>query len=255
MSSASRRVLVTRAVHQAGKLSASLAEHGLKPVEVPVLEIQPPASFAALDEALRAISSFDWLLVTSANTVEALAERAAEIGVVLTTCRAQIAAVGEASAKAVRKIGLDVALVPEKYVAESLLELLAGKVQGKRVLLAKAEVARDLIPASLRAAGAGLVVADAYRNAMPADAPEQLRQALAAGIAAVTFTSSSSVTHLADAARAAGLAFPFPGVQAISIGPITSATLREAGWTPAAEASPSDIPGLVEAVTQVLARQ
>jgi uroporphyrinogen-III synthase len=85
---------------------------------------------------------------------------------------------------------------------------------------------------------------------MPAGAPEQLRSVLAAGIDAVTFTSSSSATHLADAARAAGIKFPFAGVSAVSIGPITSQTLRELGWKPAVEASVSDIPGLISAVVQ-----
>jgi len=85
---------------------------------------------------------------------------------------------------------------------------------------------------------------------MPQAAPALLRAALEQGIDAATFTSSSSVTHLADAAKAAGLAFPFSGVSAISIGPITSQTLREYNWEPAAEASPSDIPGLVEALAR-----
>ena len=246
------RVLVTRAVHQAGKLSVALAARGFDPVEVPVLEIQPPASYDALDAALRSLGSFDWLIVTSTNTVEALVARSAELGVELASTRAQIAAVGDATAKALQKAGLDVSLVPEKYVAESLVEALSSQVAGKRVLLAKAETVRDVIPAALRAAGATLVVADAYRNAMPSDAPARLAAALAAGIDAATFTSSSSVTHLADAAQAAHLAFPFAGVKAVSIGPITSATLRAAGWEPAAEADPSDIAGLVDAVACTL---
>jgi uroporphyrinogen-III synthase len=87
---------------------------------------------------------------------------------------------------------------------------------------------------------------------MPESAPALLREALQKGIAAAAFTSSSSVTHLADAARQAGIAFPFAGVAAISIGPITSKTLRELGWEPAAEASPSDVPGLIEAICRVL---
>jgi uroporphyrinogen-III synthase len=239
-------------VHQAGRLSEALRARGLQPVEVPVLEIQPPLSFHALDAALCELSSFDWLIVTSANTVEALVARATTLHVDFTACRAQIAAVGEATAKAVRKANLQVALIPEKYVAESLVAALAEKVEGKRILLAKAELARDVIPAALQVAGATLVVADAYRNGMPSGAPEQLRQVLAAGINAATFTSSSSVTHLADAAQAANIAFPFADVKAISIGPITSATLLEAGWEPAAEADPSDIPGLVEAVAGAL---
>ena len=95
---------------------------------------------------------------------------------------------------------------------------------------------------------------DAYRNVVPADAPERLGRALAAGIDAATFTSSSSAAHLAEAARAAGIKFPFAGVAAVSIGPITSRTLRELGWEPAAEANPSDIPGLIAAVCSVLHR-
>jgi uroporphyrinogen-III synthase len=104
-----------------------------------------------------------------------------------------------------------------------------------------------VIPDALRATGASVDVVDAYENVMPADAPAQLREAIASGIDAATFTSSSSVTHLADAARAAGIPFPFAGVAAISIGPITSKTLRDFGWEPAAEANQSDIPGLIAA--------
>jgi uroporphyrinogen-III synthase len=94
---------------------------------------------------------------------------------------------------------------------------------------------------------------DVYRNGIPAGAADQLRQALADGLDAATFTSSTSVTHLKAAATAAELAWPFPGVAAISIGPITSRTLREQGWEPAAEAEVSDIPGLVEAAAEYFA--
>ena len=104
----------------------------------------------------------------------------------------------------------------------------------------------------LRLAGAEVDVVDAYRNVLPESAPEQLQGALAAGIDAATFTSSSSASHLAEAARAARIKFPFAGVPAVSIGPITSQTLRELGWAPACEASPSDIAGLIAAVVELL---
>jgi uroporphyrinogen-III synthase len=109
-----------------------------------------------------------------------------------------------------------------------------------------------VIPDALREAGAEVQVVDAYRNALPEAAPEQLRAALAGGIDAATFTSSSSVTHLAEAARLAGVAWPFTAVPAVSIGPITSQTLRDLGWEPAFEASPSDIPGLIAAVVSAM---
>jgi uroporphyrinogen-III synthase len=250
---AGRRVLVTRARHQAGKLSEGLRALGGEPVEVPVIEIQAPSDFAPLDRALRQLDTYDWLILTSANTVRAITHRAAVRHLSLAAAtRLNISAVGEATAEAARHAGLAVALVPESYVAESLMESLAVQTRGKKVLLARAEVARDVIPHALRAAGATVDVVNAYRNAMPASAPTLLREALEKGIDAAAFTSSSSVTHLADAARQAGIAFPFAGVAAISIGPITSKTLRDLSWEPAAEASPSDVPGLIQAITRAL---
>jgi uroporphyrinogen-III synthase len=94
--------------------------------------------------------------------------------------------------------------------------------------------------------------ADASRNVVPEGARERLQGALAAGLDAAAFTSSSTVEHLADASATAEVTFPFPGVLAVSIGPITSQTLRGLGWEPAAEAEPHDVPGLIEAVVRVL---
>lgn len=252
-----RRVLVTRAAHQAGKLSESLRALGAEPVEVPVLEIRPPASFEPLDAALLKLDSYDWLILTSANAVRALMERAEALGIaIVQPSRLQVAAVGDATAEASRKAGLQVAFVPEAYVAENLVEGLLQSLQTSRqqILLARAAVARDVIPDALRAAGAEVEVVDAYRNVLPEFAPDQLRRAVAEGLDAATFTSSSSVTHLAEAARVAGVCWPLAGVPAVSIGPITSQTLRELGWPPAAEAVASDIPGLTAAVEHLFHR-
>ncbi len=250
---AGRRVLVTRAAHQAGKLSEGLRALGAEAVEVPVLEMQPPTDPAPLDRALRSLDTYDWLILTSANTVRALQARSQALGLSLALgADLRAAAVGEATAAAARQAGLAVTLVPETYVAEALVESMADQVAGKKILLARAETARDVIPDALRAAGAQVDVVGAYRNVMPSAAPELLRAALEKRIDAATFTSSSSVTHLADAARAAGIVFPLAGVSAISIGPITSQTLRELGWEPAAEAIVSDIPGLIAAIEREL---
>ena len=256
---AGRRVLVTRALHQAGKLSDGLRALGAEPVEVPVLEIRPPESFADLDASLKKIDRYDWLILTSANAVRAVDERATQLGVALEQCaHLKVAVVGEATSAAARKAGLHVAFVPEEYVAESLvagfLEGIHLQTMGVRVLLARAAVARDVIPDALREAGIEVDVVDAYRNVLPEVAPELLLKAVANRIHAATFTSSSSVTHLAKAARLAGVAWPFAGVAAVSIGPITTETLIGLGWPPAAEANPSDIPGLIAAVTKLLGR-
>jgi uroporphyrinogen-III synthase len=248
-----RRILVTRAAHQAGKLSEGLRALGAEAVEVPVLEIQAPASFEALDAALRRLKSYDWIIFTSANAIPIIHVRAMDLGIALPGFKPRVAAVGKATAQAVEALlHQPVSLTPKEYVAESLVAELAPQIRGQCVLLARAEIARDVIPDALRAAGATVDVVDAYRNAMPETAPGLLGKALEGGIDAATFTSSSSVTHLAEAARAAGIGFPLAGVRAISIGPVTSQTLREMGWEPAAEASVSDIAGLIEAVARVL---
>ncbi len=250
---ASRRILVTRAAHQSDKLSEGLRLLGAVPVEVPLLEIRPPASFDALDQALGQIHLYDWIVFTSTNTVRSLMSRATVLGLdLISERRARIAAVGESTAASLRESGFEVRYVPESYVAESLISGFPEPLQEKRILLARAAIARDVIPTALEQAGATVDVADAYQNVLPHDAPVRLREALEGRLDAATFTSSSSVTHLADAANQAGVAFPLPGVPSVSIGPITSQTLREHGWEPAAEANPHDIPGLVAAVELVL---
>lgn len=251
---AGRRVLVTRAAHQAGKLSDGLRALGAEIVEVPVLEIRPPADFGPLDLAIYQLASYDWLIFTSANTVRAVADRARELGVAFAADHAKVAAVGEATASAVlRTAALQVHFTPESYVAESLVDGFPDDVRGKRVLLARAAIARDVIPDALRGRGAHIDVVDAYRNVMPEDAPVQLVRALEEPVDAATFTSSSTVKHLAQAAREAGIAFPLAGVKAVSIGPVTSATLREFGWEPAAVAEPHDLGGLARAVEKAMA--
>lgn len=244
---AGRRILVTRAAHQAGKLSEGLRALGAEPVEVAVLEIGPPESFNGLDRALGSIASYDWMMFTSTNTVKAVVARAAHRGARLDSFAGKIAAVGEATAAALGEAGLHVDYVPKRYVAESLVEQFPEDANGKRILLARATIARDVIPEAFRKAGATVDVADAYQNVLPADAPQMLRRALESPLDAATFTSSSTVTHLAEAAVLAGVPFPLP-IPAISIGPVTSGTLRALGWEPGAEADRSDIPGLIAAV-------
>src|SRR4051812_21394316 len=223
-----KRILVTRSARQSAKLSEGVVANGGVPIEVPVLEIAPPESFEPLDEALKHLDRYDWLILTSTNAMRAICERAAHFAVRPDMADGlKVAAIGRATAEDAAHCGFRVDVVPQSQVAEGLLAALGDRLQGKRVLLPRAAVARDLIPDTLRATGALVDVVDAYQNVTPHDAPEKLRVALASQIDAATFTSSSSVTHLAEVARAAGMAFPFAGVKAISIGPITSATLRE----------------------------
>ena len=250
-----RKILVTRARHQAGRLSEELRARGAEVVEVPAIEIEPPDSWEGLDRAIRQISEYQWLIVTSANAVRALRERMRVLQVGSEAlAHLRIAAVGSATAGALREAGLEPAVVPREYVAESLIEALGDQVRGQRILLARAAIARDLIPDALRAREASVEVVDAYRTVIPLDSIEQIRR-LFEGVdplpEAATFTSSSTVTNFLALLEAAGVSVPL-GMRAISIGPITSRTLRERGLEPAAEAEPHDLEGLVQAAVRAL---
>ena len=250
-----RTILVTRARRQAGRLSEALRERGATVLEIPAIAIEPPHSYTPLDAALRDIAEYQWLIVTSVNGTEALRARMGELGIPSERLtHLQVAAVGSATAAALREAGLAVTLTPREYVAESLVEALADRVAGQRVLLARAMVARDIIPDALRARGGMVDVFDAYRTVIPAESVTAIRTIFGAGGRApdaATFTSSSTVTNFLALLDAAGVS-TIPGMKAVSIGPVTSATLRERGWEPAAEAAPHDLSGLVDAVMRAL---
>jgi uroporphyrinogen-III synthase len=228
-------------------------------VEVPVLEIRPPENFSALDDALGRLDSgrdsqrFDWLILTSANTVAAVMDRCRVLNLDVSEMKhLRVAAVGSATAEAARKADFRVTVVPDSYNSEGVVAALGNSILGKRVLLARAKVARDVIPDALTAAGALMTVVDAYQTVLPDGSEERLKEALRVGVDAATFTSSSSVRNLAEVAREAGVGFPLVGVKAISIGPVTSATLKEFGWEASGEAEASDLPGLIAAVVTVV---
>lgn len=255
---AGKTILVTRARHQAGKLSEKLSALGAEVLEIPAIEIVRPESPAALDRALLNSSQYQWLIITSANGAQALAERMHTVGIVpQALAHLKVAAVGAATSQALQGIGLKVAITPPEYVAESLIEVLGDAVQSQRVLLVRAAVARDVIPDALRARGATVDVVDAYRTVIPAESVTAIRTLFSAGSRipdAATFTSSSTVTNYLNLLTEAGLARP-ETMLAVSIGPITSQTLRRNGWEPAAEADPHDLDGLVSAVVSAMTGQ
>ena len=162
---AGTRILVGRARHQAGSLSASLRSLGASVIEIPFIEIRKPQSYRPLDDALKNIKVYDWLILTSANGVEAMWERVRKLRITRRALKhLQIAAIGPATKKAIVKHGLKVKMVPEEYVAESVVKGLRDKVKGKRVVLIRAKVARDVIPEELRAAGAASRRGRSLRN-------------------------------------------------------------------------------------------
>jgi uroporphyrinogen-III synthase len=252
---AGRRIVVTRAAQQSGGLRERLEQQGAEVLLLPTIEIVPPDSYASLDDALRQVGDFDWLVVTSANAVRVMDERLTALGLgVQSLGHVRCAAVGPSTGDALRELGLAVDVVPERYVGEALADALADRVRGQRVLLVRAAVARDVVPEALAAAGARVTVVDAYRTVVPADAAGRARAIFGAESLpdAVVFTSGSTVTHLLDVLRDAGLAFPRE-VACVSIGPVTSAALREAGLPVAAEAEMASLDALVDACVRFFA--
>ena len=249
------RILVTRSPHQSSELAAQLSALDLEPVLVPAIELAPPSSFDALDAALAQLSGFHWLIFTSANAVESLHRRLESAGMDTAAVRVRIAAVGSATARALESIGLATELIPPQAVAESLTETLlphARQPDGTptRFLLVRAEDARDVLHEALRAAGAEVTIAPAYRTVVPAGSIDAVR-ALFGGatldIVAVTFTSSSTARNLLTLCETAGVPLP-PSALRVSIGPITSETLRSLGYAPHAEAVTASVAALAEAV-------
>ncbi|MGI8772337.1 MAG: uroporphyrinogen-III synthase [Acidobacteriaceae bacterium] len=251
---AGRRIVVTRARAQGGSLIEKLEALGAEVLLLPAIEIVPPASFAPLDAALLQLHAYDWLVVTSANAVRVLRERMRVLGIAAAGWgHVKCAAVGPATRAALEELGLRVTAMPEHYVAEALAETLRGRVNGKRVLLVRASVARDVVPEALRGKGARVEIVEAYRTVMPQGAGAAARALFTGGHVpdAVTFMSASAVTNVCRLLRDAGVARP-PELKAISIGAVTTAALREQGWPEAAEAGISTEDGLVEACVRAL---
>jgi uroporphyrinogen III methyltransferase / synthase len=240
-----RRIVVTRAREQADVFSRRLRDLGADALEVPTIEIRPAADYGPLDCAIAELASYGWLIFTSANGVRYFVERLDRSGADLRSLRAKICAIGPATRAAVEALHLKVDLMGKEYVAEGMLQAFAPfDLAGKRVLLPRAAVARDLVPAELARRGAKVDVVEAYRTVIPEGARETIREAFRRKPDCVTFTSSSTVRNFADAAGADVL----QGVRVATIGPVTTATARQLGIAVAAQARVYTIDGLLDAV-------
>lgn len=240
------RVAVTRPRAQSEEMMAALRELGAECISYPVIAIQPPSSYAALDAAIAQLPQYDWLLFTSANGVSAFRERLAASPLDWRSFHGKIAAIGSVTRREVEAMCVKVDLCPEEYVAESLVLAMGGlQLRGKKILLPQAAVARDVIPEALRQQGAQVDVVEAYRNAPPAEPPGNFP-----GADWITFTSPSTVKNFLALAGSSALA----GVNIASIGPVTSAALRKHGLPVTVEANPHTTLAMVEAIRSFHAR-
>lgn len=247
--------IVTRARVQAGPLCRGLEEMGIRAIASPAIRFDEPGDWGPFDGAAAEGGSWDWLILTSANGVRAVSRRLTRLGSGWQAfAGARVAAIGPATARALREAGVEPSLVPEEFVAEGILEAFEGEpLESARILLARAEKARDVLPDELRRRGAQVDVVPVYRT-VPCEPSAEAVQALrgAAGRdLLVIFTSPSTVEHFLarlpeDAAAGVVRA------TIASIGPITSAALRARGLQAAIQPSEYTVPALLESIQRRL---
>lgn len=235
-----RRIVITRPAEKARRLADRLRSLGAVLIEFPTVRIEP-AEPGPLENVLRALDSFDWIVFTSQHGVEALFARLAPAGKdARDVARRKVAAIGPVTAEALRRRGVEPALVPAEYVAEAILASL-GEVRGLRFLLPRADIAREALAAGLKERGAVVTEVAAYRTVGADGPPPDLT-----GADAVTFTSSSTVRHFLASGATVG------GAKVVCIGPVTAATARELGLVVDAVANEYTEDGLIQALEGVL---
>ena len=248
-----RSVVVTRAREQASGLAAQLTDLGAEVIQFPTIDIKPLEDYSGVDAAVRSLGAYDWLIFTSANGVKCFWERLEAQGL---DARAlyglRVAAIGPATAQAVRDHGIAPGFVPEAYIAESVAEgLIQLGMDGKKILLPRAREAREVLPEELRKAGAQVDVLPVYETVPAAARRDEVLQRLEAGtLDVVTFGSSSTVDNFFAQIPADTIRHQPEGkrVKFASIGPVTTRTLAKYGF--ACDIQPGDftIPALVKAL-------
>jgi uroporphyrinogen III methyltransferase/synthase len=228
-----RRILITRASKQAWEMIMLIEQLGGEAITFPTIEVTPPERWDELDAAIEYINNYDWIIFTSANGVEYFFRRLLDSGKdARAIARAKIAAIGEKTAQALKEFGLRPDLTPREFVAECLVEEFRNlEIRGMKILIPRAQEAREVLPDELRLMGAEVNVVAVYRTLKPQRAEvEKVKQLLASGqLDTVTFTSSSTVRNFIELIGDKSL---LQGTTLACIGPITASTLRELGFEP-----------------------
>lgn len=254
-----RRIVVTRAVAQAAGLVARLHDLGAVPIACPAIAILPPVDVAPLDAAIARLGGYDWVVVTSVNGVRALIDRMVALGQGLDVLAAlRVGAIGPATAAELARCGVRCDFVPSAYVAESLLAEI-GDVVGRRFLLPRADIAREVLAQGLRGRGALVDEVVAYRTVADAQAQVLLGGLRDRVVDAVTFTSSSTVRCLLDGLVMAGVSRVvacrlLDSAATICIGPITAATARAESLRVDVVADSYTVDGVIDALVMWFAQ-
>ena len=239
-----KRILVTRPRAQAAELCDKLAAHGALPIVFPTIEIAPLDDYTALDRAIRHLAQYQWIIFTSVNGVKAFWDRLDVIGGGITPTM-RVAAIGPATASALQAHDVTVTLIPDEYVAEAIIESI-GAVQGQRILLPRADIARETLAVELQQRGALVDEISAYRTLPAQPDPNGLIE-LRRGVDVITFTSASTVRNFV--ALVGRDSIP-PEAFIACIGPITANTAREFDLRVDIQATDYTTDGLVAALVK-----
>jgi len=250
-----RRIVVTRASDKVSTFARKLRALGAEVIEFPTIEMVAPDSYATLDASIARLDKFDWIIFTSATGVDAFIARLKTLQKdVRAMGTARIAAIGPATAAALERYALLVDAMPAEYRGEAIVnEIGAEKIRGARILIPRAQVAREVLPKMLQERGAvEVVVAPAYKTVVPTGgAFDRISQTLSAsGYDLIAFTSSSTALNFADITGK-----PTPGTRAAAIGPITAATARQLGFEVVVMPREYTVPGVVGAIRDYFASQ
>ncbi len=250
------KIIITRPCAQSAAFGAALQQAGFEPVYFPVIEIRPMEDLSALDEALAKIERYAWVVFTSTNGVEVVFNHIniGATGQLPPLGNIKFAAVGKKTAEALRLRGIEPFLVPEEFTGEAILPGL-GNLRGKWILLPRAEIARQVLPEAIRAAGGVAHELVVYRT-LPAEVEAEGLAKLKAGVDWITFTSPSTVQNFAQLVRQHGLdPLDLPGKPKIAcIGPITEQAAQEAGFEVEAVAGEYTTDGLIEVIVKQVNR-
>jgi uroporphyrinogen-III synthase len=245
MELAGRTILITRAASQSADLRARLEAAGARVLESPILEIVPVDDWSVVDAAVSRLDSYDWLILTSTNAVEYFLNRARAAGVV---CRISIAVVGSATAAKLNQWGLTPSIVPRQFRAEGLLEVFPSDLTGKRILLPRAETAREILPEELRRRGAVVDVVPVYRTIKDPKGSLDLTAILKQeSVDAIVLTSPSAVRFLTET-FGDELQSRLSSIAIAVIGPVAAAAVTDAGLQAAIQPEKATIAELVDAI-------
>ena len=250
-----KKLMVTRAVAQAGEFATMLTERGAAVIECPTIRLVEPEQWEPLDAALRILSSYDWLVLTSGNAVRALFQRLETLGLdarALGGCR--VCALGPKTAEAIKAFGVRADLVASDYRAEGVVaEFAKMDITAQKILYPRADRAREAIPRELFSMGALVDCPVVYRTILPEKLPPEAIFALEKrSVDCITFTSSSTVQNLARMLGEDRMLDMLKGVAIASIGPVTSRSCRELGLKVDIEPSEYTLTALADAVEAFL---